>query len=210
MARVSAVSLPSSRFGIENRPSWSVPETLPGQDWPLSLGADIVMHSATKYLDGQGRVMGGVVVGVLLALMFSPALKDQLVQWIPVESAAYAAAFVIIFILVSIAAEVLTRFLTKVLKFAKLNFANRVLGAAFGLLRGVVIGTILAMGVSMFLDADHPWIHHDFYTTTADYVQFVSVFMFFNQDISFIERHRLTNGRYHVNLRFRKPLKHLR
>ena len=30
---------------------------------PLELGADIVVHSGTKYLDGQGRCMGGVVVG---------------------------------------------------------------------------------------------------------------------------------------------------
>ncbi|MBD3656130.1 MULTISPECIES: O-succinylhomoserine sulfhydrylase [Marinobacter] len=30
---------------------------------PLELGADIVVHSATKYLDGQGRCVGGVVVG---------------------------------------------------------------------------------------------------------------------------------------------------
>jgi O-succinylhomoserine sulfhydrylase len=30
---------------------------------PLKLGADIVIHSATKYLDGQGRVIGGVVAG---------------------------------------------------------------------------------------------------------------------------------------------------
>src|SRR5438034_3302874 len=30
---------------------------------PLALGADIVVHSATKYLDGQGRVMGGAVLG---------------------------------------------------------------------------------------------------------------------------------------------------
>jgi O-succinylhomoserine sulfhydrylase len=30
---------------------------------PLKLGADIVVHSATKYLDGQGRAMGGAVVG---------------------------------------------------------------------------------------------------------------------------------------------------
>ena len=30
---------------------------------PLSLGADIVVHSATKYLDGQGRCIGGAVVG---------------------------------------------------------------------------------------------------------------------------------------------------
>jgi len=30
---------------------------------PLELGADVVMHSATKYLDGQGRVLGGALVG---------------------------------------------------------------------------------------------------------------------------------------------------
>lgn len=30
---------------------------------PLALGADIVVHSATKYLDGQGRVLGGAVLG---------------------------------------------------------------------------------------------------------------------------------------------------
>jgi len=30
---------------------------------PMALGADLVIHSATKWLDGQGRVLGGVVVG---------------------------------------------------------------------------------------------------------------------------------------------------
>jgi len=30
---------------------------------PLQMGADIVIHSATKYLDGQGRVLGGAVLG---------------------------------------------------------------------------------------------------------------------------------------------------
>lgn len=30
---------------------------------PLDLGADLIVHSATKYLDGQGRVLGGAVAG---------------------------------------------------------------------------------------------------------------------------------------------------
>lgn len=30
---------------------------------PLELGADIIIHSATKYLDGQGRCVGGAVIG---------------------------------------------------------------------------------------------------------------------------------------------------
>jgi O-succinylhomoserine sulfhydrylase len=35
----------------------------PALQRPLDLGADIVIHSATKYLDGQGRAVGGAVVG---------------------------------------------------------------------------------------------------------------------------------------------------
>ncbi|OQS39429.1 O-succinylhomoserine sulfhydrylase [Chromobacterium haemolyticum] len=43
----------------------------PALQQPLKLGADLVMHSATKYLDGHGRVMGGAVVG-------SDALIEQI------------------------------------------------------------------------------------------------------------------------------------
>jgi O-succinylhomoserine sulfhydrylase len=35
----------------------------PALQRPLALGADIVVHSATKYIDGQGRCVGGAVVG---------------------------------------------------------------------------------------------------------------------------------------------------
>lgn len=35
----------------------------PALQQPIALGADIIIHSATKYLDGQGRVLGGAVCG---------------------------------------------------------------------------------------------------------------------------------------------------
>jgi O-succinylhomoserine sulfhydrylase len=35
----------------------------PALQRPLQWGADLVIHSATKYLDGQGRVLGGAVLG---------------------------------------------------------------------------------------------------------------------------------------------------
>jgi O-succinylhomoserine sulfhydrylase len=35
----------------------------PALQRPLEHGADIIVHSATKYLDGQGRVLGGAVLG---------------------------------------------------------------------------------------------------------------------------------------------------
>lgn len=35
----------------------------PALQLPLNFGADIIIHSATKYIDGQGRCVGGAVVG---------------------------------------------------------------------------------------------------------------------------------------------------
>ena len=35
----------------------------PAVQQPIKYGADLVIHSATKFMDGQGRVLGGVVVG---------------------------------------------------------------------------------------------------------------------------------------------------
>jgi O-succinylhomoserine sulfhydrylase len=42
---------------------------------PLALGADLVIHSATKYLDGQGRVLGGAVCG-------SKALTEEVFKFL--------------------------------------------------------------------------------------------------------------------------------
>ena len=49
----------------------------PALQRPLALGADLVVHSATKYLDGQGRVMGGAICGskALVADVLVPFLR---------------------------------------------------------------------------------------------------------------------------------------
>ena len=41
----------------------------PALQRPLELGADVVIHSATKYLEGQGRVLGGAVLGTREVVM---------------------------------------------------------------------------------------------------------------------------------------------
>jgi O-succinylhomoserine sulfhydrylase len=49
----------------------------PALQRPVELGADIVMHSATKYMDGQGRVMAGALCGPnkLIRDVFGPVLR---------------------------------------------------------------------------------------------------------------------------------------
>ena len=47
----------------------------PALQRPLEFGADLIIHSATKYIDGQGRCLGGVVAG-------SKVLVDEVVGFI--------------------------------------------------------------------------------------------------------------------------------
>jgi O-succinylhomoserine sulfhydrylase len=49
----------------------------PALQRPLDLGADLVMHAGTKYLDGQGRVMAGALCGPqrLIRDVFGPVLR---------------------------------------------------------------------------------------------------------------------------------------
>ena len=50
----------------------------PALQLPIALGADIIMHSGTKYLDGQGRVMAGALCAsqALITEKFLPILKS--------------------------------------------------------------------------------------------------------------------------------------
>jgi O-acetylhomoserine/O-acetylserine sulfhydrylase-like pyridoxal-dependent enzyme len=45
---------------------------------PIDLGADLVVHSATKWMDGQGRVLGGVIVGKENVARFDVAMNEPL------------------------------------------------------------------------------------------------------------------------------------
>ncbi len=49
----------------------------PALQRPLALGADLVMHSGTKYLEGQGRVMAGALCGAnrLIREVFGPVIR---------------------------------------------------------------------------------------------------------------------------------------
>ncbi len=60
---------------------------------PLTLGADLVVHSATKYIDGQGRCVGGAVVGseVLIEKEIYPYLRTGGATMSPFNAWVFAA-----------------------------------------------------------------------------------------------------------------------
>lgn len=97
----------------------------------------------------------GVVVAIVAAILLAPGLAAPLERWLP-PTAAYAAGLLLVFLLVMVAVEILARLLTRLVKFVRLGAANHLLGGAFGVLRGGLIGVILVLGLLLFLDAGAP------------------------------------------------------
>ena len=119
----------------------------------MSLGSGLM-----KGLVREVFSLVGVILGILVSLIFSPVLGPVLQRWIPYENAAYAAAFLIFFVAILVLSSVVAHLLTKLLEFAQLGFIDRLLGGLFGIVRGGLIGLVLALGLTLFLDAGHTFL----------------------------------------------------
>lgn len=91
------------------------------------------------------------IAAFFAAQWFAP----QVAQWLPIQSAAesvrYAAAFVLVFIAVVFTAGLLAFLVKKLIESVGLRPVDRTLGAAFGLVRGIVL--LLAATVVMDMTA---------------------------------------------------------
>lgn len=130
-------------------------------------GLDVILLIIVGVSVGAGMMKGlvrevlslvGVLLGILLALILSPGIAPHLYRWIPYEGAAYAAAFVLVFTGTMIATGLVGVLVTKVLDFAQLGFANRLLGGVFGLIRGALIGLVLVLGLTLFMEPASPFL----------------------------------------------------
>jgi len=94
--------------------------------------------------------LAGLIVGVILASNFYKTLGNSL-EFIPNETAAGIIAYALILIIVMIIASVLARLLKTIISIAMLGWVNRLGGAIFGLILGVILwGAILAVWVKFF------------------------------------------------------------
>jgi membrane protein required for colicin V production len=89
--------------------------------------------------------VAGWVAAFVLAQLFAPDVAEWLPMGSSAESLRYAAAFVLVFIGAAFVAGLLAWLAKKLIEAVGLRPVDRVLGAAFGVLRGVVI--VLAVAV---------------------------------------------------------------
>lgn len=94
--------------------------------------------------------LAGVVVGYILAAWEYWRLAPWFAQYVKVQSAANAAGFITIFVFVSVLAGFAGKITRWAMQEVGLRWADRLLGAAFGLVRGVVIVSVGVLALATF------------------------------------------------------------
>ena len=91
-----------------------------------------------------------IVISALLASWFYRSFANLFKDVVRTENLALFLGFSVIFLAIIIAGFVITWLVTRFVKFAKLQWADRMLGAAFGFIRGWVIGAVILLALTAF------------------------------------------------------------
>jgi membrane protein required for colicin V production len=121
-------------------------------DWVI-LGIIVlsVLTAAHKGFFVECFSLAGVILGLLLASWNYQRLVPYLMGWVHTVGVAQAIAFVVIALGTMIVAGIIGRLVRWVVKSVGLGWADRFLGAVFGLLKGCVLVTLGVMAVAAFL-----------------------------------------------------------
>ncbi len=121
-------------------------------DWAIVIILTVSVLSAAKHgFFVEAFSLAGVVIGLLLASWNYQKLLPWVENWVHSVGAAEAIAFIAIAIAVMIAAGLTGRFIRWSVRTIGLGWADRLAGAAFGLLKGCVLITLGVMAVAAFL-----------------------------------------------------------
>jgi len=122
-----------------------------GFDWFLAIV--VAVSGSLAFQRGFIRVLfslAGLAVGTLLASWEYQRLAGWLHGTIPNPRAAQAVAFLTILLVVLVVFSVAAGFVRKAVRAVGLGFADRLLGAGFGLARGVLLGVVAMMAMTAF------------------------------------------------------------
>jgi membrane protein required for colicin V production len=113
----------------------------------------LVYSTALAWMKGFVREVLGiatVVLAALLAAWFYPQAGSMFKDVVRTENLALFFGFSVIFLVILIAGFVTIWLATRFMKFAKIEWADRLLGAAFGFIRGWMIGAVILLALTAF------------------------------------------------------------
>jgi membrane protein required for colicin V production len=146
-------------------------------DWLLViLLAYSTVRAVLRGFFQEAFALGGLILGFLFACWFYRPLAFDLKGLITSPQIAELAAFLLISAGSMILASLAGRLLRHTVSAIGLGFVDRVLGAAFGLLRGALLGVVLLLALTAFLPRA-PWIENShlapYFLRAAHAVSFV-------------------------------------
>jgi membrane protein required for colicin V production len=125
----------------------------------LVLGLILLVSIVTSFRKGLSREVIGLV-SVVLALLLGTWLYGltggYLLRYFGSRSAANFAGFAVVFCGVLLAGGLVSLIVGKFLKVTGLSFFDHILGAGFGILRGLLVCVALVMGIMAFTSEDRP------------------------------------------------------
>ena len=127
-------------------------------DWFLV--ALLLISTVAAFMRGIIKVLfslGGLIAGILLASWNYLTLAERLHHSISSFAAAEVIAFLAILIVVTIIFSLAARFVRRAVSLAGLGFFDRLFGAAFGLVRGLLFGVATMMAIAAFVP-DSAWV----------------------------------------------------
>ncbi len=123
-------------------------------DWLIV--AVVVISALLSLLRGFAREaisLGAWVAAFLVASMFSPALQGLLRDVVDNEQIRQISSFLILFIATLLVCSMAGYLVSQLIKVTGLGLADRLLGTAFGLVRGVVLALALVLVVDLALES---------------------------------------------------------
>lgn len=116
----------------------------------VAMGAVFAIHGAIRGFTRQIMGLAATVLGLLLACWFYGTAGAFLIPYVSHKGIANFLGFLVVFVGVQAAGGLAGWLLSKFVKTIGLSWMDRLLGVAFGLLKGALTGVVLVVGLTSF------------------------------------------------------------
>ena len=125
----------------------------------ILIAAVVLISLVTSIIKGLTRelvTLAAVVLGILGALWWYPEVARHLEPYTSSAAVAGFGAFILIFFAFLLLGWLISKILSSIVKASGLRWFDRFLGAAFGLLRGMLIAAALVLAIVAFAPGKRP------------------------------------------------------
>lgn len=144
----------------------------------------ILMIVALSCLFGLGRgfvreilSLLAWVAAILIARFYAPALSPMFASWVESVTMQYVVAFALLFIAVLVAGAIVNGLVARLVDVTGLKLTDRLLGAVFGVARGIVIVMLLLFFGESFFATESWWQSSRFIPQLEEWIEMSRVFV---------------------------------